>query len=323
MVDKKISICFTPMDFGGCGSYRIKYPGFACYNKAKVNISTPMMYNNYGQEFIYTQRVCNKDVFNTLMPLKDKGIKFVIDYDDCLWRELPNYNKCDIHYKENYQGMKEYLDKFAYKVTCTNEFLKKDLTEFVNEDKIIVMPNCLDYTRWRFNYIKPSDKISFFYAGSPTHYDGKNYGDFSGGLVHYLQNKTVYGMGYLPEFIKGKVLTNWVDIDFYPSVFYQCAVNSKFIIAPLADNYFNKCKSDLKYIESCAVGRVCLVSDFPDCPYSAVAHEYQKIPLNSTATAINYIVERANEHYDEIIEHQYKVLNERWLDANKYLQIFK
>jgi hypothetical protein len=90
----------------------------------------------------------------------------------------------------------------------------------------------------------------------------------------------------------------------------------------LADNFFNKCKSDLKYLEAAAVGRVCLVSDFNNSPY-ANAHPYQKIPVNATYKEIEFIVQRANEHYNEILRHQWQYLNDRWLDnhIDQYIKI--
>ena len=321
--DNLKNINAVPMDRFACGRYRILYPAMNMYNVSKMTISNPGTFRYYGQEWIFTQRICGEKTLKSLLDFKKQyGVKFCIDYDDIVWKALPDYNKCAINWEDNRKGMELYLNEVADKVTCTNEFLKKDLTQFVDESKIIVMPNCLDYNRWRFDYYKPDDKITFFYAGSPTHYTKGDTGDFGKGLVHYLSNKELNIQGIKPDFLRVKEVYPWVDIDDYPIAFANNALKSKFVIAPLVDNYFNKCKSDLKYIESCAVGRVCLVSDFPDCPYSAVAHEYQKIPLNSTATAINYIVERANEHYDEIIEHQYKVLNERWLKRDKYLELF-
>lgn len=111
-----------------------------------------------------------------------------------------------------------------------------------------------------------------------------------------------------------------MDINSYPTVFAKYALKSKFIIAPLQDNIFNRCKSDLKYLESAAIGRVCLCSDVGE--YKKVAHPMQIIPNDADFNKIEYIVNRATKHYDEIIRHQYKVLNERWLDPNKYIELF-
>lgn len=323
--DEKIKINFVPLDYRACGRYRIIYPAQVLYNAAKVTISAPATFYYYGQDWIYTQRVIHKDVFEPLLEMKQKfNVKFIIDYDDKVWDELPGYNKCGIDVKEARESMKKYLPLLADKVTCTNEIIKKALTEFIPEDRIIVMPNCLDYHRWRFDPYPVPAKDSFIFAGSPTHWAPDDLGDFSKGLVTYLNNKDVNVMGHAPTFLpNAKTVGKWVDIDDYPIYFAKNALPNKFIIAPLADNDFNKCKSDLKYIESCAIGRVCLVSEFPGCSYNDVSHPYQRIPINSTATAIKYIVERATEHYGDILTHQYAILSGRWLDWRKYLELFK
>jgi glycosyltransferase involved in cell wall biosynthesis len=276
---KKIN--FIPMDRTACGRYRIYYPGLNMYNIENVTISPPGTFHYYGQDWIYTQRVCTSKVFELLLELKIKfqGLKFIIDYDDCVWQELPKYNRCKIDWKENYVGMKKYLDILADKVTCTNDFMKKSLSEFVPEGKITVIPNCLDYNRWRFDYYAPNDSLSFFYAGSPTHFDDKSYGDFPKGAVEYLKDKEVSIQGIKPWFLDTRHVYPWVDIDDYPIAFANNALKSRFILTFIEDNYFGNCKSDLKYIESCAVGRVCLCSDMGT--YS-LAHPYQKIPKDVT-----------------------------------------
>lgn len=315
----KINI--VPMDNYACGRYRIYYPGLNIYSTNKVTISPPASFHYYGQEWIYTQRVCSPKVFEVLLPFKQRmGVKFAIDYDDCVWRELPSYNRVKIDWKANYEGMKAHLNELADVVTCTNDFLKESLKEFVPEEKIKVVPNCLDYNRWRFDYYKPNDKISFFYAGSPTHFDDTSYGDFPKGAVEYLKGKDVSIMGIKPWFIDTNKVYPWVDIDDYPIAFANNALKSKFILTFIEDNYFGNCKSDLKYIESCAVGRVCLCSDISTY---AVAHPYQKVPANVTKQTFKYIVERANDNYDMLIKYQYDVLNKRWLNRDVYNKIFE
>ena len=86
-----------------------------------------------------------------LLQLKDKGVKFIIDYDDVVWKELPSYNKCVVHQDTNYKGMKEYLALLADKVTCTNEFIKESLSEFIDPSKIEIIPNALSKVIFLFS----------------------------------------------------------------------------------------------------------------------------------------------------------------------------
>ena len=140
-------------------------------------------------------------------------------------------------------------------------------------------------------------------------------GDFSENLSRYLQNQKVITKHIVPWFLNPIKSYMACPLNRYAREFYDETKDAKFIIAPLADNLFNRCKSHLKYLESCAVGRVCLVSSFEGGPYEG-AHEYQKIPVDATQKTIEFIVERAEANYVEILKHQYWYLNHFWLDNN-------
>ena len=318
-MNDKTRITFIPMDPFACGWYRIRnaFNALYCHEGIAATLN-PVATFGGGADYIYTQRVCNESSFKVMEQLMNAGIKLVIDYDDDVWHPLPTYNKCAVHPEANYEGMKKYLDKVAYKVTCSTEFLKKQLTEFVSEDKIVVIPNCLDQRYWVRKF-EPLGK-GFLYAGSPTHYCKGDYGDFPKGLVDYLKDKIVRIQGIKPDFINASEIIPWTRIDYYHNTFLEAAQKSAFVLAPLKDNDFNKCKSDLKYIESCAAGRVCLVSNVETF---SLAHPYQKIPLEVTPTTMKFIVERASKNYQEILNYQYNILNTRWLRPEPYLKLFQ
>lgn len=319
----ELKVDFVPMDNFACGMYRIKNAFESVYDLCAAQLNAPGKFHPHGQDWIYTQRLCHMGSMEKLLKMKEEtGVKFAIDFDDDVWHELPEYNRCAVHAKDNYDGMMKYLDKLADKVTCTNEFLKKNLSEFVPEEKIVVIQNALDYNRWRFDRYPAPNELSFFYAGSPTHYDNssRKLGDFSTGVANYLATKKVYIQGIKPWFLpKGEVIGQWVRVKDYPTEFAKNALRSKFVVAPLADNEWNRNKSDLKYIECCAVGRVCLCADIStyEC-----AHEFQKFSPNCTRQSFEYIVERALKNYDMLLGYQYKVLQNRWLKPDKYIELF-
>lgn len=320
---KDMRIDFVPMDNSACGMYRIRNPYESLYDRCIAQCNAPGKFYYHNQDWIYTQRLCTPDSMAKIIDIKQKtGVKIAVDFDDDVWHPLPNYNRCAVKTESNMEGMSKYLASLADVVTCTNEHLKKNISEFVPESKIKVIPNCLDYNRWRFDRYGSPKELSFFFAGSPTHYDNvtRDYGDFSRGMASYLQKHKVYIQGIKPWFLpKSELIGNWVPVKDYPTQFARCALKSKFVIAPLADNEWNMNKSDLKYVECCAVGRVCLCSD---CSVYSVAHDFQKIPMNCTELTFNFIVERALKNYDMLLDYQYKVLQDRWLKPDKYLEIF-
>lgn len=320
---KKNVINIVPMDNAGCGWYRLMQVGTMLQlYRHDVTVSAAAKFRNNGQNIIYTQRVLSEDLMTKLLDFKKQtGVKFIIDYDDLIWihkgEGLPDYNLCRerLDCEANTEAMKKYLNELADHITVSTEELKQAMLQFVPEEKVTVFPNCLSYKDWYFPLTPAPKEDIFYYAGSYTHYDNVNKkpGDFDKNLIQYLSNKKVIVKSTVPYFIKPYKNTNGSLLTTYPIDFFKETRECKYILAPLADNVFNKCKSDLKYIESCAVGRVCLVSDFPGSPFEH-AHPYQKIPVGSTPTAIKYIVERAGDHYDEILKHQYQFLNSRWLD---------
>lgn len=324
----KISINCVPMDNSACGFYRI------------INISELLRMNpNYeimlcppgkflytNNQYYFTQRAIGTKNMETLLNLKRKtNTQWVVDFDDIIWEPLPKYNLCPIDWQDNLQSIKNGLDELADVIIVSTVPIKESLAKYVNPSKIWVIPNMLPRWKWNYPRLARPTTDSILYAGSPTHYDNSkhNYGDFTIEWDKFLQGKVVNTMGIPPWFINSTNNYGWTNMIDYSHYFYGVASKNKFVIAPLANNFFNKCKSDLKYLECCAVGRVCLCSDFEDSPYT-FAHPLQKVPVNATTKQIEYIMKECDKHYDEIIEYQYKYLNERWLDNNidLYTNIF-
>ena len=330
-------ILAVPGDNFACGVYRIINPTILLQQTGvDITLAPAGKYRINNNDVLYTQRLTSEGSLKALKGVKDRtGIKIIVDFDDLTWNYkgngLPDYNYCrtKVNTDANTIAMETYARDVIDFATCTTEALKEALSVYIDPNKIKIMPNRLPANEWLFDTATaiPAEDI-FFYAGSATHYDNinKKPGDFSNGWVKYLQNKKVATMGEPPYFLKPIAKFPVCPMQVYARNFYNYARRCKFVIAPLAENFFNKCKSNLKYLESCAVGRVCLVTDFPGSPYSD-AHEYQKIPVNATYKAIEYIVERAKEHYGEILQYQYEYLKTHncWLNnhINEYKDILR
>lgn len=325
-----------PADVSACGYYRlIQVANILSLDKTMDVTLSPMgKYRFYGQQYNVTQRIVSESIFQQLMKFKERtNTKFIVDYDDLLWEykgeSIPEYNatRTMIDMKGNTEAMKKYLNDFADKVIVSTEYLKNALEGLVDVNKIVVIPNMLNRKEWHFDRVTSyrGDSI-FYYAGSPTHYNNVKHlsGDFSNAWVDYLQDKPTIIQGVVPYFIKPIATQGWSPLNSYAHDFYVGTRQCQFIIAPLANNIFNRCKSDLKYLEACAVGRVCLMSEFEDGPYNG-AHPYQLIPSHATKKQIEYCIERAKENYTEILNYQYEYLNNRWLDNNigMYHALFK
>lgn len=336
MLLKDAKINFVPGDTGACGRYRVQQIGAYFQGLGlDATLSPAGKFRCIGEEVLFTQRCCSEKTLESMIKYKESTkAKLIIDYDDVVWihdgETIPDYNYCrkKIDYESNTKGMKKLLNEAADVVTVTTDVIKESLKGFVDEKKIRVIPNMLNYSEWNFDVPTQIPSVNiFYYAASATHYPidwkpGDGFGDFTKNMVDYLNTQKIVLKGFSPKFLHPIAVTKPSSIMTYARDMYNETRNILFTMAPLQNNMFNRAKSDLKYLESCAVGRVCLVSDFEGSPYSE-AHEYQKVPLNTTPTGMKYIVERATDHYEEILKHQYEYLSKRWLNSNikSYLEI--
>lgn len=325
----KIKVNFVPMDDKACGYYRVLNIAelLYCDSEFLTTVSPVGSFHYYGQDYFFTQRVAGNNNMETLLKIKEQTkVKFIIDYDDIVWEQLPSYNLCPIKWKDNYDSMKKYLNQLADKIVCTTDYLKESLSQFVDSNKIYVIPNMLPRHKWFQSRNNRPVTDNILYAGSPTHFDNSRhqYGDFTIEWDKFLKDKKLNIMGIAPWFVNPINIYGWTDMLSYQRNFYKIASMNKYVIAPLCDNHFNQCKSDLKYLECCAVGRVCICTDFDGSPYR-YANEIQKVPIKVTSKQLDYCIEQCNEHYEQIIQYQYDYLNSRWLEDNidLYKKLFK
>jgi len=326
-----IKVLFVPGDLGACGYYRMlqqmRHLQLEYGDVCPVYLG-PLTLQYAGQQVTVAQRVVSPTSLQALINFKENHhTKVVLDYDDLLWEphegKLHKYNMFlnKLNLKECRESLEKYLDFAADLVTVSCERLKDEISDFVPEEKIAVVPNYLAIRDWCFDRTSAIiNEDNFFYAGSLSHYNNekKQHGDFSIPLAKFLEKQRTMFMGDEPPWFFQNCIqsTGWVDLNVYPNALYQNTRYAKFTLAPIEENIFNTCKSDLKYLESCAVGRVCIVSDFPGSPYAG-AHPMQKMPQNASIDEIRGIVEKCKEHYAEILDYQYEYLNTRWLDAHK------
>ena len=332
-MEKIPTVQFVPVGINACSFYRLNQQMFyamvdphASYSATHATTGS-IVY--IGQDIVYLQRVLTKEVFEPLIDFKKKtGVKVIIDYDDAMWLEkLPAYNGClKPERAEKYRkDMAEFLPELADVVTCSTEFLKKELGKFHND--VRVFPNCLAAKEWSFGIRPVPESGKIFYAGSPTHYSNyrKLYGDWTLPWVNYVKKAGIKVMGAQPPwFLEGYGdRTPFVWANGYARAMLRNTEDCGFVLATLEPNDFNRAKSDLKYLEAAAVGRVALVTDFPGSPY-ADAHQLQKVPYNAGIKEIEAIVAKAKENYREILMYQYRYLSGRWLDnwIPKYSEMF-
>lgn len=339
-------------DFYGCGHFRILYPfnNINAIMQGKLHYTT--MSKMITQEDIlatvqafWFQRPLNKNFLNSIKIYKKYQefyqYKLICEIDDYLF-ELPEWN--NMRDFINIDKLKDFTEclRLADEVVVSTVTLKNELIAVgIDGSKIRVILNTLpkalfgtDSVRYRFTDVGAKGKPSILYNGSASHFnretndDGDLGGVFKEFLLKYVNDYQFLVMGtypsYMDEFVdKGliKVLP-YYNMNMYPFVLRNNRVD--FIIAPLKDNIFNSCKSDLKYLEASAIGTVFIGSEFEEfeSPYTNAVLKYKE---SDGVEYLNSLIVNSlpKEAYNAILEKQYAFISSRWTEntanVEKYL----
>lgn len=284
-------------DNGGCGHYRMKFPYWALQSMSKqINVIETMKYIAIPQFYrdirlVRIQRQVSDQqaefIIKFLSPLSKKfGFWLAYEIDDVFGDEdIPIYNSgWEVFQNKKFMENAKQIFNVCDIVTVTTDALADYYVKKfgVAKDKIYKVPNYLpkwwiadkyneEYISKRYDSLKER-KPRIGFVSSTTHFDifDRNGGvddfthiipfikdnidkiefTFIGGVPKQLaeefkQNKITYIKGY--------------DILNYPSEI--CKLNFDLVIAPLQDNIFNRCKSNIKVLEMGALGIPCLCQD--------------------------------------------------------------
>lgn len=214
-----------------------------------------------------------------LKPLADQlGMWLVYEIDDLLiYDEIPAYNIAKPHYAYDRVGdsVKEIMEMCDL-ITVSTEFLGEVYQKAFNipKEKFIVVPNYLprwwigeamnidrQMNLWRSTRNQP--RIAF--CCSTNHFDVQNKNNGVDDFTHLIpwiksnidKYKFIF-VGGFPQQLKEEVQQKKVefqppsDLLNYPRELQLR--NIDLLVAPLIDNTFNKCKSNIKFLEFSALG---------------------------------------------------------------------
>jgi len=221
--------------------------------------------------------------------LKGVGKKIVFDNDDTLKDPNDGFKFNEIMNKERYQkGMETLSDaidaciKEADLVTCSTEFLKKEY-EKVNPN-VVVLPNCVDPFYWDEPLRNETDVVRIGITGSVAITADMEV--LKPIVSHYAKDPRVkIVLLSLPPNKQDKITRAlykdeyefWESVDiewqsFVPAEDYPDTLNEMKLdmcIIPRYDNLFNRCKSNLKFLECSMLEIPVIAQSFPtkDSPY--------------------------------------------------------
>lgn len=333
-------------DRNGCGYFRSIWP-FELLSTYRQIMGTPTFLYSYDQQvltftdiFRFQRQATDTqlEAFVKYIKIRQQyGFNYKMSYeiDDLLMEISPDnkiaYDYFDDKKKQNHMNMLNASDIITFSTEALKEIYVRDYG--IDESRVKVVKNhlpqfmySLPYRNIQKDFNKTTEKPRIFWSGSASHV-GK------GGDLEFLLpmiEKTVdeyqwVFQGTIPnsliDYVKqGKIeFISWVPVYGLANVqFYKARPD--ICLAPLKPSRFNTCKSDLKYLESCALGAPCITTSFDEAnlksPYDIAESEICIEPdADIWKTMIDHLVED-KDYYADVRKKQYDFVNGRWMEQN-------
>lgn len=338
-------------DFSGCGFWRMIWPEHvmnayqkACAHGSTVMVTDEKFYTNV--KCVRVQRQATPSQLKFFKYLKKLGekMKFSVVYeiDDVVFHEdIPGYNKFRGAFDdENIKKSTIEMMQMADEVTVTCDYMKQYYESKTGQKNITIIPNYppkfwldhYDEDLIERGYNKRKRKPRVLYAGSGAHFDVDNIVNQQDDFAHVIKTvrKTVNKyqwvfVGAFPNGLKDLVISGkieyhpWTSLYDYPRLIKKLRPN--IMVAPLIDNVFNRCKSDLKYIEGCAFGVPTICQDM--CTYENAMYKF-----NTGEELVDQIddVLKDKTTYMKAVRKGQEVIQGRWLENDdnigKYVELY-
>ena len=263
-----------------------------------------------GADVVVFHRPEDPTYYNLAKMLKKDGKKIVMDNDDTFkisFHPLANFmpDAKESMLRERDKAIDKFL-KIADLVTTTTKTLADEYKK-INKNTII-LPNCVDPIDWDEPLRNESKKVRIGLVGSAAlEYDYKQIKDV---LKKLSDRKDVqlfmFGLGDKehrkanPKVVKlfkddyafwdslDIEHEQWCLISDYPKKLNEARLDMMLI--PRKDNYFNRCKSNIKFMEAAMCEVPVIAQSFSDGPYEEITH------------GINGVLIKDNKHWEHEID---------------------
>jgi len=221
--------------------------------------------------------------------LKGMGKKIVMDNDDTFRLEDDIHPLCrftpeaaEVTLGKRIKAIEDFL-KIADLVTTTTETLANEYREI--NDNVVILPNCVDEFDWEEPKRNEGDKVRIGLVGSVSmEYDYRHIKD----VLRKLDKRKdvqlcIFGLGDKEHRKNNPNVTKvfkddykfwdslnieqipWAPIDMYPELLNSLRLD--IMLIPRKDNYFNKCKSNIKFLEAAMCEIPVIAQSYEDGPY--------------------------------------------------------
>ena len=328
-------------DYGGCGFWRMIWPEFCinAYQKAVISgsstmIADPRYYESVrGLKF---QRQATKPQLDFVRHLRNNvcnrtGMRMIYEIDDVVFKDdIPDYNRCKDAFNndEIVNNILQIMNEVD-EITVTCEYMRQYYIDKTGHSNVTVIPNYApkfwadrfyDPDKLKTNFTKNKKRPRIGYTGSGTHFDVLNRVNQKDDFSHVVDTiaktrkdfKWVF-MGGIP--LKLKPFVDSGDIEFHPwrsLLDYPQAIadlNVNCLIAPLQDNEFNRCKSNIKHLEGATQGIPTICQDmvtYEECPNIFSTGEELIDQIKLVTSDIN--------KYMKISKQSYEFASKHWLE---------
>lgn len=254
--------------------------------ESKVDISELV-----GYDIIVPQGIIDLEALKTLLAIKNEyGTKIIMDFDDMI-----EVTKDNPHYKDHAiwdaSAILQSFAKFVDGITTTNEHLRQYLLKF--NPNVYIVPNMMDMEYWKLPIQKnETDKVRICYVGSVTHLsDLKMAAPALKKILKKYKDKVELVM--VGDLRWREVFKGFNNVDCLlgvPFENYASRLNGLAMdigIAPLRDNEFNRCKSNIKFLEITIAGGVTVAS--PIVYSDTIVHGVNGFIANNTEEWVKYL----------------------------------
>jgi len=340
-------------DYSGCGHWRMIWPEqvLNAHQKAVVQGTTVM--NVDERYYIQTKGVriqrqatpSQLEFVKFIRKIADKNnFRLIYEIDDiCFHEDIPDYNKYKTAFADPaIRNASQEMMRICDEITVTCPFMRDYYSSKTGNKNVTVLPNFMpkfwlghfsDLNRTMESYDKHKRKPRILYAGSGAHFDVENRVKFKDDFYHVndvirktIDKFTWVFLGAHPLPIRDLVQAGKVEFHPWRRLFEYGRglfdLNVNMIVAPLQDNTFNKAKSDLKYIEACALG-------LPIACQDLVTYENAQIKFKTGDEMIAQIETTLQDRkrYKSICKKARQYADTRWLEDDKnidcYLELYQ
>ena len=213
-------------------------------------------------DIIMMQRPFNPQMLDFAKHVKQMNIKLWLDYDDNLFTVTPENRAWPIFNDPYIQGNIKTFLSIADVVTVTTVDLQEYYLQY--NKNVIVIPNAFNDTIFDTNrlIVERDDKV--VWRGSDTHiYDLMCYGNAISKCTKEFPEYEFTYMGYYPWFFAPSKNIHFEKardiIDYFAILYNQ---HPAVVQVPLFDSNFNRCKSNIAFIEGSYAGAVCIIPEW-------------------------------------------------------------